>query len=84
MARYVRFPLTVEAVFTPQGEIKPRKIILNESSFAIDRLIDAKRRCPQTVPAVAPIEYTVIVAGVEKKIYFEPHTSSWFSVKEVR
>jgi hypothetical protein len=84
MAKYIRFPLTVEAIFTPQGEIKPKKIILNDGSFVIDRLIDAKRKCPQTVPSVAPIEYTVMVAGVEKKIYFEPHTRSWFSVKEVR
>lgn len=81
MARYVRVPLNVDAIFLANGKIKPRKIILKEGVFTIDRIISSKNYCPHVVPCVAPTEYTVIVEGSEKKIYFEPHSNMWFSVK---
>lgn len=78
---YKRIPLAVDAVFTASGTIKPKKIILKDGVFTIDRIISVKARCPLVVSAVAPLEYTVIVEGCEKKIYFEPHSNTWFSVK---
>ena len=79
---YKRIPLTVDAVFTRDGKIKPRKIILSEGTFLVDRVISVKARCPQVVSSVAPLEYSVMVEGCEKKIYFEPHSNTWFSVKK--
>lgn len=81
MAEYKRVPLTVNAVFMTDGTIKPKKIITANDVFNIDRIVDIKRYCPRVVSCVAPIQYTVIVEGYEKKIYFEPHSNMWFSVK---
>ena len=81
MAEYKRVPLTVNAVFMTDGTIKPKKIITANDVFNIDRIVDIKRYCPRVVSCVAPIQYTVIVEGTEKKIYFEPHSNMWFSVK---
>ena len=83
MAKYIRFPLNVDAIFTSDGKIKPRRIIIKEGTFQIDRVIQVKRYCPRTVPCIAPFEYTVMVEGAEKKIYFEPHSNMWFSIKEI-
>ena len=82
MAQYKRIPLTINALFLPDGTIKPKKVIMGDNAFVIDRIIRVKSFCPKVVPAIAPIEYTVMVEGCEKKIYFEPHSSMWFSVKE--
>lgn len=79
---YKRIPLAVDAIFTSDGKIKPRKIILDEGIFTVDRVISIKARCPQVVSSVAPLEYTVMIEGCEKKIYFEPHSNTWFSVKK--
>ena len=81
---YKRIPLTIEAIFTSDGTIKPRKIIVRDGTFSIDKITYVKRRCPQVVPCVAPIEYTVLIDGNEKRIYFEPHSNMWFSIKEDR
>lgn len=81
MARFERFPLNVDALFLANGKIKPRRIILSEGVFKIDKVISSKNYCPLVVPCVAPIEYTVIIEGNEKKIYYEPHSNMWFSVK---
>ena len=82
MAKYQRIPLNVDALFLSSGKIKPRKIILKEGVFTIDKVISSKNYCPLVVPCVAPVEYTVSVEGVHKKIYYEPHTNMWFSVKK--
>ena len=81
MVEYKRVPLIIDALFLTDGTIKPRKIILKEGVFDIDRVVQIKKYCPRVVPAVAPLEYTVFVEGNEKKIYFEPHSNMWFSVK---
>ena len=82
MAKYQRIPLNVDALFLADGTIKPRKIILKEGVFSIERVISHKKYCPLVVPCVSPVEYTVIVEGSEKKIYYEPHSNMWFSVKK--
>ena len=82
MAKYRRIPLNVDALFLSNGKIKPRKIILKEGVFTIDKVVSSKNYCPQVVPCVAPVEYTVFVEGEQKKIYYEPHTNMWFSVKK--
>ena len=82
MARYQRFPLNVDVIFLADGTMKPQKIILKEGVFSIDRVLGSKKHCPLVVPCISPVEYTVLVEGSQKKIYYEPHTSKWFSVKK--
>ena len=82
MKKYQRISLDVEVRFFKNGKIKPKKILFGESTFEITRILEARSYCPIVVPCVAPIEYRVIVEGVEKKIYFEADTNSWFSIKE--
>ena len=82
MSEFRRIPLTVDAIFSAEGTLKPRKIITKDGIFAIDRVLKIQSRTPVVVPCIAPIEYTVIVEGHEKAIYFEPHSRKWFSVKE--
>lgn len=81
MTEYKRIPLTIDAIFTSDGTIKPRKIILKDGFYTVDKVVNVRRFCPKVVPCVAPVEYTVMVEGNEKKIYFEPHSNMWFSVK---
>lgn len=78
---YKRIPLTVDAVFMADGTLKPRKIVVKSGVFPITRVLGVKNRCPAVVPCVSPTEYTVLVEGAEKKIYFEPHSNMWFSIK---
>ena len=83
MKRYERKQLEFLASFCTDGKLKPFNLIYKDRGFDITRVIRVRRHCPQEVGCVAPLEYTVIVDGVERKIYFEPDSNTWFSVKEV-
>lgn len=82
--KYERIPLIVDVIFMADGTMKPRKLMYNEQVFDIKRVVRRKRYAPSVVPCIAPIEYTVIIGDVEKKIYFEKETFMWFSVKEIK
>ena len=84
MAKFTRTPLSVGVVYRPDGKILPVVIIYGDKKFPIDKILDSKKRAPVTVGSVAPVEYTVLVAGETKKIYFEKDSGKWFSVKETR
>lgn len=79
--KYERIPLIVDVLFMEDGTMKPRRLIHNGQIYGIKRTVRKKRYCPSVVPCIAPIEYTVLIENVEKKIYFEPETGKWFSVK---
>ena len=78
--KYERIPLIVDVLFMEDGTMKPRRLIHNGQIYEIKRTVRKKRHCPSVVPCIAPIEYTVLIENVEKKIYFEPETGKWFSV----
>lgn len=82
--QYERVPLGVEAVFYADGTIIPRKVSFETKKYMIDRVVGCRPRNPGTVSCIAPIEYVVMIEGLTKKIYFEPETRRWFSVKERR
>lgn len=82
--KYKRIPLAVGVVYSADGNFKPKTISVNGEKFLIDRVLYKKNYCPKSVMAIAPIEFTVIVAGEIKKIYFEQDTGKWFSVKRVK
>ncbi len=79
--RYERIPLMVDVIFTKEGNMMPKTLIFDEKRFDIRKVVKKRRYCPKEVPCIAPIEYTIMVDNIEKKIYFEPDTFMWFSVK---
>lgn len=82
--KYARIPLAVGVVYSADGNFKPRTISVNGEKFLIDRVLYKKCYCPKSVPAIAPIEFTVLVEGETKRIYFEKDSGKWFSVKKIR
>jgi len=80
---YLRVPLTVDALFLPDGSFRPRKIYFGGEPYEITRVLQKRRYCPRVVRCITPVEYTVIIDKREKKIYYEADTNTWFSVKEV-
>ena len=82
--KFKRIPLCVGVLYSKDGEIVPKAISLNGERFLIDKIIRKRNYYPRVVPAIAPTEFTVMVAGEEKKIYFEKDTGKWFSVKKLK
>ncbi|MBO5286806.1 MAG: hypothetical protein J6B34_01635 [Clostridia bacterium] len=80
---YKKIPLVVDALFLTNGTIKPRRIILKEGTFDITKVLSVRRHCPLVVPCVAPLEYTVLVEGQQKNLYFDTDSGQWFSIKEI-
>lgn len=80
---YIRVPLTVGVIYLKNGNFKPKTIFVDGESFSVDKVLYRKNFCPKSVPAIAPIEFTILVEGETKKIYFEQDTGMWFSVKKV-
>ena len=81
--KYARIPLAVGVVYTADGNFKPKTIIVNDEKFLIDKVLYKKNYCPKSVGAIAPIEFTVLVSGETKKIYFEKDSGKWFSIKRI-
>ena len=80
---YIRIPLAVGVIYSADGVFKPKTISVNGEKFSIDRVLYKRNYCPKSVSAIAPIEFTVLVEGETKKIYFEKDTGKWFSVKKI-
>ncbi len=83
MTTYRRMPLAVEVLFTPEGRIKPLRLRFGTAYYDVDKILAVQNYTPTEVPCIAPVEYTLQIAGIHKKIYFEKETLSWFSVKEI-
>ena len=81
--QYKRIQLKVDAIFEKDGSLIPKKILCEDQTFDITRILDVRKRCPIEVGCVAPLQYTVRIDDQERRIYFEPDSNSWFSVKEV-
>lgn len=82
--QYAKLPLSVEARFFTSGLIYPRKLHFAAKQYTIDRVISQRPHNPGTVSCITPIEYVVMIEGQTKKIYFEPETHQWFSIKECK
>ena len=81
--KHLRIPLTIGVIYTANGAMIPRTIIYNGEKYLIDKVIYKRNYYPRVVSTVAPTEYTVMVMGEVKKIYFERDTGKWFSIKDV-
>ncbi len=80
--KYRRIQLEVEAVFHTDGSFAPKRIYFDDKPYDIDKILNVRAYCPRVVGCVAPIQYTVMVGGTMKKIYYEADSNSWFSVRE--
>ena len=60
----------------------PKTLIFDEQRFEIRKVVKKRRFCPKEVACIAPIEYTIMIDNIEKKIYFEPDTFMWFSIRK--
>ena len=82
MKTYTRGPLEVEVIFGANGRLRPVRVHFGGREFCVERIICERHHCPQVVACVAPLEYTLQIDGVHKKIYYEKDTGKWFSVRE--
>lgn len=80
--KYERIPLMVDVIFTKEGNMMPKTLIFEEQRFEIRKVVKKRRFCPKEVACIAPIEYTIMIDNIEKKIYFEPDTFMWFSIRK--
>ena len=80
---YLRIPLVIDARFMTDGTFVPHKLFYNGVAFEITKVLRKRRYCPTVVSCIAPVEYTVMIEGAERRIYYEADTNTWFSVKEV-
>lgn len=84
MKEFKRIPLKIDVEFLPEGGFLPMRVIYEEQIYDIDKILKVKKYCPQTVGCISPVEYTVFISGIEKKIYYEEDSKSWFSIKEIQ
>lgn len=81
--QFLRIPLTMDALFSTDGTVTPLKFYYKGRAYDIMRILGRKKHCPPGVRAIAPLEYSVLIDGRERKIYYEEDSNTWFSVKEV-
>jgi len=82
MKRYERIDIQVEGIFGRDGSVRPEAVIFEDKRYPITRIKSCNLRWSAGVPCIAPVEYRVVIDGVEKSIYYERETNKWFSVKE--
>ena len=78
---YTRIPLEVKVIFAPNGQMTPVSLFFGDKQYTIDRILRVRPYKPPKIAAIAPIAYTVVIEGIEKEIYFEAESNTWFSVK---
>ena len=82
-AKYVRTPIEIEARFLTDGSFVPKKLWYKGKGFEIIRVVRERKHSPWEVRAIATTEYTVIIDDAKRRIYYEPESNQWFSIKEV-
>lgn len=82
-SKFVRTPIGIEALFLSDGSFVPKRLWYKGKSFEIIRVVRERKYSPWQVRAIATTEYTVLIDDTERKIYYEPESNQWFSIKEV-
>lgn len=78
----MRIPISVEVIYEENGKIVPKKLHYRNRTFEIARFIGTRRCCPEGISCVSPFEFVVVIDNQKRKLYFEPSTNKWFSVKK--
>lgn len=79
--RYKRINLDVDVRFKSDGTLVPRNVTYKARYYAVSRVLGQRPFIPREVKCKEPIEYTTIIDGKEKKLYYEYSTNTWFSIK---
>lgn len=79
--RYKRINLDVDVKFKADGTLIPQKITYKDRHYPVSRVLGQRPFIPKEVKCKEPIEYTTIIDGKEKKLYYEYSTNAWFSIK---
>ena len=79
--RYKRINLDVDVRFKSDGTLIPRQVTYKARHYAVSRVLGQRPFIPREVRCKEPIEYTTIIDGKEKKLYYEYSTNTWFSIK---
>ena len=81
MSNKVRVPITVEVIIDKTGAMIPRRVIMEYDSYRVDKYLGKKPHCPYCIPVNGSTDqYSVVIAGYRKNLYYEPRTNKWFSV----
>ena len=81
-SQYLRVPLSVEVRFDADGQMIPLSLNYCDCRFFIDKVLSSRKYTPNIVPCRFPVEYTVMIEGYKKKIYYEKYSNKWFSIRE--
>ena len=79
-----RVPLAVEARLSPDGRLTPIRVFCGEGTYEIDRVLAVRRHRPPGIACIAPLEYSVVISGIEKCLYYEAESGTWFSVRRAQ
>lgn len=75
---YQKVHVEVEVNFPKEGGMRPLWIKWEDGRrFPVERVKFIERASART-GSVLPVRYTLIVAGREKRLYFEPEDMRWF------
>lgn len=80
--RYKRINLDVDVRFKGDGTLIPQRITYKARQYPVSRIIGQRPFIPSEVRCKEPLEYTAIIRGKEKKLYYEYSTNTWFSIKQ--
>lgn len=80
--QYQRINLDVDVRFKSDGTLIPQRITYKARQYPVSRIIGQRPFIPCEVRCKEPFEYTAIIRGREKKLYYEYSTNTWFSIKQ--
>ena len=76
-----RINLDVEVKFRSDGTMIPRKVTYKARQYTVSRVLGQRPYIPREVKCREPIEYSTVIDGKQKKLYYEYSTNTWFSIK---
>ena len=79
---YQRINLDVDVRFKSDGALIPQRVTYKARQYPVSRIVGQRPFIPREVKCTEPLEYTAIIRGREKKLYYEYSTNTWFSIKQ--
>ena len=79
--RYMRINLDVDVKFKSDGSLLPQRVSYKARQYTVSRILGQRPYIPKEVKCQDPIEFTTVINGREKKLYYEYSTNTWFSIK---
>lgn len=75
---YEKVYVEIFARFLRDGGMRPASVVWEDGcSYPVDR-VRSIERVPAHVGSILPVRYTCIVAGRERRLYYEAEEMRWF------